>query len=39
MRRFGTAEEIAAGVTFLLSERSSYTTGSDIAIDGGVLAD
>jgi NAD(P)-dependent dehydrogenase (short-subunit alcohol dehydrogenase family) len=39
MRRFGTAEEIAAGVTFLLSERSSYTTGTDIVIDGGVLAD
>ena len=39
MRRFGTAEEIAAGVTFLLSERLSYTTGTDIVIDGGVLAD
>jgi NAD(P)-dependent dehydrogenase (short-subunit alcohol dehydrogenase family) len=36
--RFGTPEEAAALVAFLLSEESAYITGTVIPIDGGVLA-
>ena len=36
--RFGTPEEAAALVAFLLSEESAYLTGTVIPIDGGVLA-
>jgi NAD(P)-dependent dehydrogenase (short-subunit alcohol dehydrogenase family) len=36
--RFGTPEEAAALVAFLLGEESSYLTGTVIPIDGGVLA-
>jgi L-fucose dehydrogenase len=35
--RMTTAEEIANGVAFLLSERSSHTTGQLIYIDGGYV--
>ncbi len=35
MKRFGSAEEIAATVLFLSSERSSFTTGTIVQIDGG----
>ena len=34
-KRMTTAEEIANMVTFLLSERSSHTTGQLIHVDGG----
>ena len=36
LKRFGTAEEVAKLVRFLLSEDSSYIIGENIVIDGGV---
>lgn len=36
--KFGTATEIANTIVFLLSEKSSWTTGAIIDIDGGVMA-
>jgi NAD(P)-dependent dehydrogenase (short-subunit alcohol dehydrogenase family) len=38
MKRYGTVAEIAATVAFLLSGRSSYTTGTEVVIDGGIDA-
>jgi NAD(P)-dependent dehydrogenase (short-subunit alcohol dehydrogenase family) len=35
MQRAGTPEEIAETVLFLLSEASSYTTGTNIRVAGG----
>jgi NAD(P)-dependent dehydrogenase (short-subunit alcohol dehydrogenase family) len=35
MKRFGTPEEIAAGVLFLASPEASYVTGATLDIDGG----
>lgn len=37
LKRLGTTEEIAALVSFLAGPESSYITGSNIAIDGGLL--
>jgi 3-oxoacyl-[acyl-carrier protein] reductase len=37
MRRFGRPEEIAATVRFLASAEASYTTGSVLKVDGGIL--
>ena len=34
--RLATPEEIAASVVFLSSDRSSYTSGTIVTIDGGV---
>jgi len=34
--RRGRAEEVAAAVTFLASDESSYITGIDLAVDGGM---
>ncbi|MCD8186109.1 MAG: SDR family oxidoreductase [Rikenellaceae bacterium] len=35
MKRYGKPEEVAYGVIFLLSDASSYITGSQLVIDGG----
>lgn len=35
MKRFGTAEEVAAVACFLLSDEASYVTGADYFVDGG----
>ena len=37
MRRYGTAEEIAATVAFLLSDEAAYITGQNIRVDGGLM--
>jgi len=36
MGRRGNPEEVAAAVTFLASDESSYITGIDLAVDGGM---
>ena len=38
MGRLGTAEDIANGVLFLASSESSWMTGSELVIDGGMTA-
>ena len=35
MGRFGKPEEIAAAITFLLSEDASFITGQTLFVDGG----
>ena len=37
-KRVGTSEEIARAAEFLLSDESSFITGTDLLIDGGVIA-
>ena len=36
--RVGTSEEIAAAAAFLLSDDAAFITGTDLLIDGGVIA-
>lgn len=38
MNRFGTPEEVAAVVSFLASENSSYITGEVISVNGGLYS-
>ena len=38
MGRVGTAEEVAAVISFLLSEEASFVTGAAYMVDGGYLA-
>jgi 3-oxoacyl-[acyl-carrier protein] reductase len=36
LRRFGTAQQVADLVSFLVSERGGYITGQVIQVDGGI---
>jgi NAD(P)-dependent dehydrogenase (short-subunit alcohol dehydrogenase family) len=38
LKRFGTADEVAAICVLLASDEAAYMTGSEIHIDGGILA-
>jgi NAD(P)-dependent dehydrogenase (short-subunit alcohol dehydrogenase family) len=38
MRRIGTPTDISAAIAFLISPAASYITGTDLLIDGGVVA-
>lgn len=38
MKRLGTPKEAADGILFLASHESSFTTGGELAVDGGFLA-
>ena len=38
MQRFGMPDEIARVALFLASDESSYMTGSDVLVDGGLSA-
>jgi NAD(P)-dependent dehydrogenase (short-subunit alcohol dehydrogenase family) len=37
-KRVGTADEVAAAAAYLLGSESNFMTGSDLLIDGGVIA-
>jgi NAD(P)-dependent dehydrogenase (short-subunit alcohol dehydrogenase family) len=38
LRRFGTPEEVAAVAVLLAADESSYMTGAELHVDGGILA-
>ena len=38
IKRFGTPDEVAAMVAFLASDDSSFSTGAEFVIDGGLMA-
>jgi NAD(P)-dependent dehydrogenase (short-subunit alcohol dehydrogenase family) len=37
MRRYGSSEEIAATIAFLVSDASGYITGQNLRVDGGLM--
>lgn len=37
MQRYGTAEEIAATISFLVSDGAAYITGQNLRVDGGLM--
>jgi 3(or 17)beta-hydroxysteroid dehydrogenase len=38
LKRFGTPEEVAAVAVLLASDEATYMTGTELTIDGGLLA-
>lgn len=38
LKRFGTTDEVARAALFLASDNSSFITGAEIAVDGGMAA-
>jgi NAD(P)-dependent dehydrogenase (short-subunit alcohol dehydrogenase family) len=38
LRRFGTGEEVACAALFFATEESSFVTGAELAVDGGMAA-
>jgi NAD(P)-dependent dehydrogenase (short-subunit alcohol dehydrogenase family) len=38
MKRFGTPAEVAESVVWLVSERSSFVTGTALSVDAGAMA-
>jgi NAD(P)-dependent dehydrogenase (short-subunit alcohol dehydrogenase family) len=38
INRFADSEEVAASIIFLCSEGSSFITGADLSVDGGMVA-
>lgn len=37
MARYGTSEEIAATIAFLVSDGAAYITGQNLRVDGGLM--
>jgi len=38
LKRFGTVDEVAAVAAMLASDEATYVTGTEVTIDGGLLA-